>query len=200
MSITSAHSLWKLADTALIVALPLETQGLFDLKKILVHYCGIGKINAAFKTVDVIHRTGCRHIINLGTAGSHRFPTHSLIECRGFIQRDMDLSPLGFPKGETPMDEIKGLMIEVPTFLKDLPNGICGTGDRFEMGPPDLPCDLVDMEAYAMAKVCKKMGVNFTSMKYITDGSDDQAHKDWFENLKPASKKLLEVFERLVEL
>lgn len=184
------------SDIQIIVALPAETQGLFDQKNIAIHYCGIGKVNAAFKTAEVIMKTGCKHILNLGTAGSHRFPTHATIECASFVQRDMDLSPLGFPKGETPMDDIKGL-IEVPTFLPDLPKGICGTGDRFEVGPPQLDCDLVDMEAYAIAKVCKKMGVGLTSVKYITDGSDDQAHKDWFENLKPASKKLLDVYESL---
>lgn len=188
----------KASDIQIIVALPMETQGLFDQKNIPVHYCGIGKINAAFKTAEVILKTGCKHVLNLGTAGSHRFSTHSLIECQAFIQRDMDLSPLGFPLGETPMDEFKG-RIEVPTFL-DLPKGVCGTGDRFEVGPPRLECDLVDMEAYAIAKVCKKLNVGLTAFKYITDGSDDQAHKDWFENLKPASRKLLETYELFIDL
>ena len=94
------------------------------------------------------------------------------------------------------MDEIKG-KIEVPTFFPELPKGICGTGDRFEVGPPQVTCDLVDMEAYSIAKVCRKLGVGFTAVKYITDGSDDQAHKDWFENLKPASRQLLAVYESL---
>jgi adenosylhomocysteine nucleosidase len=187
------------SDIQVIVALPMETQGLFEEKNIPVHYCGIGKINAAFKATEVILKTGCRHIFNLGTAGSAKYPTHSTIECSSFVQRDMDLSPLGFPFGETPMDDIKG-RIEVPTFRSDLPHGICGTGDHFEVGPPKLECDLVDMEAYAIAKVCQKMGVGFTAIKYITDGSDDQAHKDWFENLKPASRKLLEVYESLLKL
>lgn len=183
----------------LIIALPIETQGHFDLKNITVHYCGIGKINAAFKATELILQTGCTHILNLGTAGSHKFATHSVIECNAFIQRDMDLSPLGFPAGETPMDDIKGIL-EVPTVFADLPKGICGTGDRFEVGPPTLNCDLVDMEAYAIAKVCRRLAIGFTSVKYITDGSDDLAHKDWFENLKPASKKLLEIYERFHSL
>ncbi|MEZ0392624.1 MAG: 5'-nucleosidase [Pseudobdellovibrionaceae bacterium] len=172
----------------------METQGLFSALNIPVNYCGIGKINATFKTAEVILKTGCRHILNLGTAGSHRFPTHSTVECQSFIQRDMDLSPLGFPLGETPMDEIQG-RIEVPTFFSNLPKAVCGTGDRFEVGPPQLDCDVVEMEAYAIAKVCRKLGVGLTSVKYITDGSDDQAHQDWFENLKPASKKLFAIYE-----
>lgn len=179
---------------AIIVALPMETQGHFEKNGIPVHYCGIGKINAAMKAAELIHTEKVTHILNLGTAGSHKFPTHSLIECTAFIQRDMDLSPLNFPKGETPMDEIPG-KITVPGILS-LPTGTCGTGDRFEVGPPELECDLVDMEAYAIAKVCKKNNIQFTSLKYITDGSDDQAHKDWLENIKPGSLKLLEIFHQ----
>jgi adenosylhomocysteine nucleosidase len=112
----------RASDIQIIVALPSETQGLFDQKNIPVHYCGIGKINAAFKATEIIMKTGCKHILNLGTAGSHRFATHALVECKAFLQRDMDLSPLGFPAGETPMDEIKG-RIEVPTWM-DLPTGV----------------------------------------------------------------------------
>jgi adenosylhomocysteine nucleosidase len=183
---------------AVIVALPMETQGHFERAQIPVHYSGIGKINATLKTTEVILKEGITHVLNLGTAGSHRFKTHSLIECTDFIQRDMDLSPLNFPKGETPMDDIPG-RISVPSFL-GLPTGICGTGDRFEVGPPELACDLVDMEAYAIAKVCRRLGIQFTSVKYITDGSDDQAHKDWFENIKPGSLKLLEVYHQFDQL
>jgi hypothetical protein len=41
--------------------------------------------------------------------------------------------------------------------------------------------------------------VGFTAIKYITDGSDATSHQNWAENLIPASRKLLEVFERLVQ-
>ncbi|PIS11441.1 MAG: 5'-nucleosidase [Bdellovibrio sp. CG10_big_fil_rev_8_21_14_0_10_47_8] len=177
------------------MALPMETQGLFE--HLPVHYCGIGKINAAHKTTEVILKTNCRHILNLGTAGSHRFHTHSLVECSSLVQRDMDLSPLGFPLGDTPMDEVKG-KISLPRLCQDLPHGTCGTGDRFEVGPPQLDCDMVDMEAYAIAKVCQKMKVNFSGFKYITDGSDHQAHEDWYKNLKPGAERLLQLFESLV--
>ncbi len=191
-------ALWNVGEVALIVALPAETQGLFDSRRISVNYCGMGKVNAAFKATEVILKSGCRRVINLGTAGSHRFPTHTLVECRGFIQKDIDLSPLGFPRGETPMDDLGGLVLENETVLPDLAQGICATGDRFETAPPQFDCDLVDMEAYAIAKVCRKLGVGFTAIKYITDGSDASSHRSWAENLMPASRKLLEVFERLV--
>lgn len=189
---------FKKEEIAVVIALPVESQGLFEKANIPVHYCGIGKVNAAATVAALLAKGNYKRVLNLGTAGSHKFPTHSLIECSGFVQRDMDLSPLGFPRGETPMDPIPG-KIEFATILNHFKKGVCGTGDSFEVGPPKLDCDLVDMEGYAIAKVCKKMHVELTAVKYITDGSDHQAHKDWAENLPPAAKALLEIYNELVE-
>ncbi len=185
-------------NLAVIIALESETQGLFQKAGIPVHYCGIGKINAAFKTTEVILKTNCKYVLNLGTAGSHRFPTHSVIECSAVIQKDMDISPLGFAKGETPMDKIPG-RITLEKKFSHLRSGVCGTGDRFEVGTPEMECELVDMEAYAIAKVCKKLEIPMTAIKYITDGSDPDAHKDWVANLKPASEKLFATYLEFIE-
>ena len=48
----------------------------------------------------------------------------------------------------------------------------------------DIECDIVDMEAYAIAKVCKKYDVNFKCFKYISDKADENAASDWKENIK----------------
>jgi adenosylhomocysteine nucleosidase len=185
----------KIEEIAVIMALPLESQGLFEAENITVHFCGIGKVNAAAKCTEVILKNKPKHILNLGTAGSSKFKTHTLVECDQLVQRDMDLSPLGFPLGETPMDDIKGISIAVPARFSELEKGICGTGDSFQVGPAKVPCDLVDMEAYAIAKVCKRFGIGFTALKYITDGADHTAHNDWAENLKPGAKKLLQYYQ-----
>ena len=184
-------------DVALIMALPMESQGLFEKESIVVHYCGIGKVNAAFAATDVIHKTKCKVLINLGTAGSGTFKTHDLVECKSFVQRDMDISPLGFKVGETPMDEVPG-EISFQTYFPELSQGICGPGDSFETGRPKVECDLVDMEAYSIAKVCRKMNIEFVALKYITDGADHNAHNDWAANLVPGAAKLLEYYRKLV--
>ena len=173
----------------------MESQGLFEAAGIPLSYCGIGKVNAASKAAELIHRHGATFILNLGTAGSERFPTHSLVECSALVQRDMDISPLGFPVGETPMDPIGG-RIELEELFPDLPKGVCGTGDIFETAAPRVPCDLVDMEAYAIAKVCRQNDVGFASVKYITDGCDHNAHNDWQANLVPGAKALLDIYRR----
>ncbi|UOF02952.1 5'-methylthioadenosine/S-adenosylhomocysteine nucleosidase [Bdellovibrio reynosensis] len=185
-------------DIALLMALPGESQGLFEKENINVHYTGIGKVNAAMVAMDVIQKTKCKVIINLGTAGSSKFPTHDLVEVSTFVQRDMDISPLGFKVGETPFDPIPGA-IELIPFFPELSQGVCGTGDSFETGTPKVPCELVDMEGYALAKVCRKMGVQLVSLKYITDGADHNAHNDWEANLVLGAKKLLEYYKKMVK-
>ena len=183
------------ADIALIMALPNESKGLFEQVGIDVHYSGIGKINAAFKAFEVIQKTGCKTLINLGSAGSSHFDAHSLVEVITFVQRDMDVSPLGFAVGVTPMDEDIPAEIHVQPHFEHLPKGICGTGDSFETGQPKASCNLVDMEAYALAKVCQKLGVRLISVKYITDGANDTAHLDWEENLLLGAQKLLALYQ-----
>lgn len=159
-----------------------------------VHYSGIGKINAAFRCTEVILKFKPDLIVNLGTAGSPRIEPHSVVECETFVQRDMDLTSVGGKLGETPFDETPG-KIQVPV-RTDLRKVICGTGDKVEMGQPVLNCDIVDMEAYAFAKVCHKLSIPFASIKYISDKSDTQTSHDWRKNLQRASLVLLEAYNK----
>ena len=184
-----------MSDLALIMALPNESKGLFEQAGVQVHYSGIGKVNAAFKAFDVIQKTGCKTLLNLGSAGSSQFDAHALVEVSTFVQRDMDVSPLGFAVGVTPMDDDHPAEIHLEAYFPHLEKGICGTGDSFETGTPKVPCDLVDMEGYAIAKVCKKLGVRLISVKYITDGANDTAHLDWEENLLLGAQKLLKLYQ-----
>lgn len=180
---------------ALMMALPSESQGLFEQQGINVHYSGIGKVNAAFTAYQVIMQTGCKTLLNLGTAGSSIFNAHELVEVTRFVQRDMDVSALGFDVGITPMDEHYPGHIDLLPQFPQLRQGVCGTGDSFETGQAKVHCNLVDMEGYAIAKVCKKLGVNFISVKYISDGADHNAHLDWHENLRIGAQKLLALYQ-----
>ncbi len=191
--------MFNINDVALVMALPGESQGLFEKENIPVLYTGIGKVNAALTAMDVIHKTKCKVMINLGTAGSSKFKTHDLVEVSTFVQRDMDISPLGFKVGETPFDPLPG-GIELIPYFPELAKGVCGTGDSFETGAPKVSCDLVDMEGYALAKVCRKMGVQLISLKYITDGADHNAHNDWEANLVHGAKRLLEYYRKMVSV
>ena len=94
----------------------------------------------------------------------------------------MNVTPLGFKKGETPFEE-SPMMIDFSHVKNPIGKNLCCyTGDSFvtDMNPYD---DVVDMEAYALAKVCYLYDVPFISFKYISDGADEGANNDWEENV-----------------
>ena len=96
--------------------------------------------------------SGVKKIINFGTAGAISNVT-GLVEVTGYVDRDMDVRALGFKLGQTPFEE--GVMIG----RRGL---VVGSGDSFAIEKPEIKCDIVDMEAYAIARVCKKYDVELT--------------------------------------
>ena len=181
-----------MTDIVLISALRDETQDLFD-EVLPVVYSGVGKVNAALTAAKVIEQYKPKLIINFGTAGSHAVEPHTLVDCNKFIQRDMHVKELGFDFAVTPFEE------DVPTVLEFSSNGdmnmTCGTGDNFVASSDELGCDVVDMEAYAIAKACRLAGVDFVSYKYITDGAGEDAAAQWTENCKKGAAKFYDVLQ-----
>ena len=66
----------------------------------------------------------------------------------------------------------------------------CGTGDSFVTSGDGITTDVVDMEAYAIAKVCYLNKVDFVSYKYITDDGDAD---DWKRNCNKGIKEFKKV-------
>ena len=81
--------------------------------------------------------------------------------------------------------------------FEGLTHGVCGSGDRFETGRPAVACEVIDMEAYAIAKACKRAGTPFGCVKYITDGADHAAADDWARNLPRAAATFLNQYQSL---
>jgi len=191
----------ELPDPLVVMALELESGGLFGPASIPVLYTGVGKINAAHHLTLALARYARAKralplVINFGTAGSPSFPIGALVACNAFVQRDMDATALGVEAGETPFDA-SPQRLEFPPVVTDLPQGVCGTGDSFSTAHTALHFNVVDMEAYALAKVCWLMGTTFVSVKYITDGADSSAATSWQDNLARAAEGFLAVYAAL---
>ena len=75
--------------------------------------------------------------------------------------------------------------------------GVCNTGDTFLTELSDVSGDVVDMEAYAQALVCRAKNVPFISVKYVTDIIGQNSVKHWEDKLADARKGLGEFFEKL---
>jgi|TARA_B100000780_G_C20894521_1_gene355988 adenosylhomocysteine nucleosidase len=145
------------------------------------HHVGVGKINAAYNTLRLINIYKPKIIINYGTVGAINKRLKGMIECTRFYQRDMDVRVLDFELGETPFDKIKEIITSENGYS-------CGTGDNFVNKNIDMKVDVVDMEAYAIAKVCKLQNIDFKCFKYISDNADENSSKDWKQNLKIGTK------------
>jgi len=184
-----------------VMALPQEAQDVFERAGIRVLYTGVGKVNAAMtlmRELAAIRHTGraLPGIVNFGSAGSRRFATGTMVACTAFHQRDMDVSGIGFAPGTTPFEDIPPV-IGFSTPFRDLAIAGCGTGDSFETGERAMACDVVDMEAYALAKVCHVEGTAFACAKFVSDGADHAAGSDWQSNLHRAAERFLTLYQQL---
>ena len=182
----------------IVCALEVETQGQLDDYEVL--YTGVGKVNATFALTQKFGKHGSYIpydlVINYGTAGSRKIKKKTLVDCTKFIQRDMDVTGLGFQRGETPFEQDPPFVIQQQN-IEFNPIGIeatCGSGDNFVEDKSQYYGEVVDMEAYGLAKVCYHCEVPFISFKYITDGADEQAHEDWEANLADG----IEVFKEKI--
>jgi adenosylhomocysteine nucleosidase len=185
----------------IVMALPAEGEGVFEREGVAVLYTGVGKVNAAIALTRRLAEYGCAGkplplVVNFGSGGSQRFQTGDLVSCCEFVQRDIDVRPLGFDIGVTPYEEIPSVL-RFDTAIPHLPQGICGTGDSFATDLGALTCDVVDMEAYALAKVCWVFGAQFACAKYISDGADHAAPTDWADNLHRGAEAFLQAYRAL---
>ena len=136
-----------------------------------VFYTGVGKVNAAITAAELIATYNPKRVINFGTAGGITVKS-GFHQVTKFVQRDMMCCELGSLPGQTPFED--GVVLD---FGKGL---TCSTGDSFVTDSNLLiPADLVDMEAYAIAKACNKHNVEFLCYKFVSDGANNDSLNDW---------------------
>jgi adenosylhomocysteine nucleosidase len=179
------------ADEVLFV-FALESEAADEFTNYNSLITGIGKISATYALAKHIQQTTPPLIVNLGSAGSNEFKKGEVICCSKFIQRDIDVRGLGFQQYETPLSNIP-VVLEYGIVLPELPQGICGTGDTFEMNHFCNDYNVIDMEAYALALIAMKENIPFLCLKYISDGADGLAADDWSVHVHKAAKAFKEV-------
>ena len=139
---------------------------------------GVGKINATKALERELSNQLPDLVINYGTAGktTESLSVGELHEVGKFVQRDMMVTELGFKEYETPFDDTHIIENGRSTLT-------CGTGDSFWTPKNKEIFEIVDMEAYALAKVCQDH-VKFRCFKFISDGGDPD---EWRENVSKGS-------------
>lgn len=165
----------KIEERTTVFGRPLYKGKAFG-KEILLIECGVGKVNAAAGAAIVIER-GAEKVLNFGVAGGLHDNTEiaRAYVIEKAVQYDFDCvqingGEIGTLDGETE----NFLPLTVPAKL-NLPRRTLGTGDRFNDSAADhalllkLGCDIREMEAGAIAQVCKYAGVPCISVKAISD-------------------------------
>lgn len=192
---------------ALIVALESELPE--DMcHGIPVYYTGVGKVNAAYATMKAI-RDGARYIINFGTAGLVKGNLEGLHQVDCIVQRDMLAEPQA-PRGTTPFENVRtkgmGPMILDTGEIELTKNahGIIrlGTGDSFVMEHDewflDKAVDIVDMEAFAIAKICAMEGIEFECYKWVSDFADENAAETWEQNQAEGAQAISDLLKKRI--
>ena len=174
----------------IVAALEVETPELEQFAPVV--HTGVGKINAAIKLYEAILFYKPDLVVNYGTAGAVGNKS-GLLKVDTFVQRDMDVRGLGVPRGVTPFEDE-----QLPTA-----NGIVlASGDSFvtdselHLEGLDIPIDLIDMEGFALYKVCKHHSIQFDCYKYVSDNTDTEASTDWKENVAKGANLFLKVLEK----
>ncbi len=181
--------------TLVVFALEAEARTAFSEFQTL--FCGVGKVNASHKLMRRLaawrHAKGSYPslVLNVGSAGSGFFSRGDVVNCTRFIQRDFDATALGAAPYETPFESGPGPILS-GLRRAAFPEGVCGTGDSFVTATKKEPWNVIDMEAFALAKVCHEESVSFGCLKYITDGANASAPTDWVSTLDNAAKALRE--------
>ncbi len=176
----------KSSKYIIVAALEMETPELDKFAPVV--HTGVGKLNAAIKLYEAILYYKPDLVINYGTAGSVSGKS-GLLKIDTFIQRDMDVRGLGVPRGVTPFESDEKLPEANGIVLASGDSFVTDSGLHLE--GLTINIDLIDMEGYALHKVCEHHDTAFDCYKYVTDNTDDDASNDWTENVAKGAKLFL---------
>ena len=147
-----------------------------------VFFTDVGKINAAITAATLIERYKPKRVWNFGTCGGITLGK-GLHQMHNFVERDRSPCPASLE------------IFQEDNLISFGEGYTCSTGDDFVMDPNlEIPADVVEMEAYAIAKACKRAGVEFRCYKYVSDGANEDSADDWVQSVHEGEPYYIEAF------
>ncbi len=152
----------------------------------------VGSLAAALCTAILIRDFGCTTIFNTGSCGSTgpALPVGTIVSVTRVFKGDVDLTVAGYQPYELPRTPI---YLELP-HDPDFPAATARSTDRF-IGANDKvePNMAVEMEAFAVAYTCRRLGAACRIYKVISDMTDKNVDSSQFDgNLAEVSAALAE--------
>lgn len=165
---------------------------------------GVGPVEAAMVLSDAMARLDLAKcppalIVSLGSAGARSLMQGAVYQASSVSYRDMDASALGFERGQTPFLD-QPPEIAMPVQVPGLPAARLSTGANIVSGDAyDLiDADMVDMESYAVCRVCQKAGVPMIGLRGISDGAAPlDGLMDWTRYLHVVDERLADAVDLL---
>lgn len=158
---------------------------------------GVGPVESAIRTAAALARLQAAGtlpdlVVSLGSAGSPTLDHAAVYQVASVTYRDMDASPLGFPKGQVPFADIPPV-IDIPYRIDGLPAATLSTGANIVSGAAyaDIDADMVDMETYAVLRAAAVLDVPTIGLRGISDGRSELAKlEDWSATLGIIDRRL----------
>jgi len=164
---------------------------------------GVGPVEAAMTSalaLGALARAGTMPdlVVCLGSAGSQVCPLGEVFQVKSVSWRDIDASPFGFVKGVTPFIDHP---VDIP-LVTPLPiaSARLSTGGNVLSGAGygAVDADMVDMETFALARVCAVFGVPLMGLRGISDGPEPPTGlHDWTNLLGHLDEELARAVDML---
>ncbi len=172
---------------------PLMT-GVGPVEAAIALSVALGRLEAAGPLPDLI--------VSLGSCGSPTLEHAAVYQAGSVSYRDMDASPLGFPKGVTPLLD-EPAVLPLPCPIPDVPVARLSTGAAVISGAAynAIDADMVDMETWALARTARTFGLPLVALRGVSDGRAElKALEDWTSTLHHVDEALAGALDRLVEV
>ncbi|WP_084634166.1 5'-methylthioadenosine/S-adenosylhomocysteine nucleosidase [Maritalea myrionectae] len=164
---------------------------------------GVGPVEAAMNTARVMQQ--CEkapdYALLLGSSGSASLQQGEIYQAKSVSYRDMDASAIGFEKGLTPFVDLPAALELAPQF-DFIPKATLSTGGKVIVGDEfeQLSAEMVDMETFAVKRVCQSFDVPLIALRGISDGKKElQQFNDWTELLPLLDEKLAKLVDGIIE-
>jgi adenosylhomocysteine nucleosidase len=157
------------------------------------HIIGVGPVEAAMNTMHILCESAERpnFVILIGSSGSAMLAQGEVYQASSVSYRDMDASAIGFTKGKTPFVDLPAELPLDPLF-DFLTHATLSTGGKVIVGDEfsEQTADMVDMESFAVKRVCQAFDIPMIVVRGISDGKEElQKFDDWTELLPELDQK-----------
>lgn len=161
--------------------------------------CGIGPVESAVAVTKALGENKPDFLVSLGSGGSRTLEQGAVYQASSVSYRDMDASPLGFAKGQTPLLDLP-IEVSMPIQINGIKSARLSTGANIVSGDAydAIDADMVDMETFAIMRACMAFDVPMIGLRGISDGSEALSKlSDWTQYLHVVDQNLAHAVDLL---